>query len=236
YEYTHARQARPRRGSASCLQPAIIVETPGKEMVPPNKIRGVALVGEERRDPFVQGSLCQGIQATGGRSGRETRECCDGHGERAEVRHLREFSRFLLPRAGVLETEFWGLAMTILGGLIPSLLTALAVPVIVWYFWALLLASLTIDSSWSARVMGVSLLVYLVGAEFWWGRSGKSEHNERETWGYSGGCGIGLSLAFIGWAVRKLWYPGAEFDQSAALLEPSVAFAPSALLGCCTLA
>jgi hypothetical protein len=68
-------------------------------------------------------------------------------GERAEVRHLREFSRFLLPRAGVVETEFWGIAMTILGGLIPSLLTALAVLVIVWYFWALLLASLTIDSS-----------------------------------------------------------------------------------------
>ena len=157
-------------------------------------------------------------------------------GERAEVRHLREFSRFLLPRVGVLETEFWGIAMTILGGLIPSLLTALAVLVIVWYFWALLMASLTIDSSWSARAMGVSLLVYLVGAEFWWGRSGKSEHNERETWGYSGGCGIGLSLAFIGWAVRKLWLPGAEFDQSAALLEPSVAFAPSALLGVCTLA
>ena len=84
--------------------------------------------------------------------------------------------------------------------------------------------------------MGVSLLLYLVGAEFWWGRSGKSEHNERETWGYCGGCGIGLGLAFIGWAVRKLWLPGAELDQSAALLEPSVAFAPSALLGVCTLA
>src|SRR6266545_4572818 len=156
--------------------------------------------------------------------------------ERAEIRHLREFSRFLLPRVGVLQTEFWGIAMTILGGLIPSLLTALAVMVIVWYFWALLLASLTIDSSWSARVMGVSLLVYLVGAEFWWGRSGKSEHNERETWGYCGGCGIGLALAFVGWATRKLWLPGAEFDQGVGLLQPSVSFAPSLLLGVCTLA
>src|SRR5437870_821441 len=99
-------------------------------------------------------------------------------------------------------------------------LAQLGVLVIVWYFWALLLASLTIDSSWSARAMGVSLLVYLVGAEFWWGRSGKSEHNERETWGYCAGCGVGLALAFIGWAARKLWLPGAEFDQSAALLEP----------------
>src|SRR5438093_940335 len=152
-------------------------------------------------------------------------------GERAEVRHLREFSRFLLPRVGVLETEFWGIAMTILGGLIPSLLTALAVLVIVWYLWALLLASLTIDSSWSARAMGLSLLVYLVGAEFWWGRSRKSEHNERETWGYCSGCGIGIALGFAGWAVRKFWLPGAEFDRSAALFEPSVSFAPSALLG-----
>jgi len=157
-------------------------------------------------------------------------------GERAEVRHLREFSRFLLPRVGMLETEFWGVAMTILGGLIPSLLTALAVLVIVWYFWALLLASLSIDSFWSAGAMGVSLLVYLAGAEFWWGRSRKSEHNGSETWGYSVGCGIGLALAFKGWALRKLWLPGTAADQSAALLTPSVAFAPSALLGGCTLA
>src|SRR3989449_1357565 len=59
-------------------------------------------------------------------------------GERAEVRHLREFSRLLLTRVGVLETEFWGIAMTILGGLITSLLTALAGLVVLPHFWGLL--------------------------------------------------------------------------------------------------
>src|ERR1043166_6503080 len=33
----------------------------------------------------------------------------DQTGEPPEVRHLREFSRFLLPRVGVLETEFWAI-------------------------------------------------------------------------------------------------------------------------------
>jgi len=47
-----------------------------------------------------------------------------GGGESAEVRHLREFSRFLLPRVRVVGTEFWGIVMTVLGGLLPSLTAA----------------------------------------------------------------------------------------------------------------
>ena len=48
-------------------------------------------------------------------------------GESAEVRHLREFSRFLLPRFRVMGTESWSIVMTGLGGLLPSLTSALAV-------------------------------------------------------------------------------------------------------------
>jgi len=85
--------------------------------------------------------------------------------------------------------------------------------------------------------MGVSLLVYLVGAEFWWGRSGKSEHMKEKTWGYCAGCGIGLTLAFhLAGQCASSGCRERKFDQTEALLEPSVAFAPSALLGVCTLA
>src|SRR5262249_33681459 len=59
----------------------------------------------------------------------------DQGGEPPEVRHLREFSRFLLPRVGVLETEFWAIIMTVLGGLIPSFLTAIAVLFLLWSLW-----------------------------------------------------------------------------------------------------
>jgi len=50
------------------------------------------------------------------------------------------------------------------------------------------------------------------------------------------GCGIGLALAFIGWAVRKALVDGSGIRPERGVVGTVVAFAPSALLGVCTLA
>lgn len=60
-----------------------------------------------------------------------------GFRESVHFRHLREFSRFLIPRRG-LNSEFWTAAVTILSGLVPSLVTALASVVLITSAWALL--------------------------------------------------------------------------------------------------
>lgn len=61
--------------------------------------------------------------------------------EPSEFRHLREFSRFLIPRQG-LNTELWSAASTILTGFVPSLLAAVAVVVLAMTVWTWLAAAL----------------------------------------------------------------------------------------------
>lgn len=46
--------------------------------------------------------------------------------EEPSTRHLREFSRFLIPRIGLNEPEMWFALATIIGGMLPALLTTLA--------------------------------------------------------------------------------------------------------------
>lgn len=55
------------------------------------------------------------------------------------VRHLREFSRFLIPRKG-LTAEFWNAAIIILSGLVPSLIAALTLVLFTMMVWAYLAA------------------------------------------------------------------------------------------------
>ena len=55
--------------------------------------------------------------------------------ERPETRHLREFSRFLIPRIGLNEPEMWFAAATIFGGLLPALLTTFATIALIVYLW-----------------------------------------------------------------------------------------------------
>ncbi len=47
--------------------------------------------------------------------------------ERPEIRHLREFSRFLMPRVGFTDAEMWNGIVAIVFGLLPSLAATLAV-------------------------------------------------------------------------------------------------------------
>ncbi len=45
--------------------------------------------------------------------------------EPAQIRHLREYSRFIIPRLGFREFETWNAVITVLGGVLPSILTSL---------------------------------------------------------------------------------------------------------------
>jgi len=79
---------------------------------------------------------CEGpaVEGTGLHGPREIREP-------GEIRHLREFSRFLMPRGG-LNTEFWSAVATMLSGLVPSLLVAASTFVGAMAAWMLLCVAL----------------------------------------------------------------------------------------------
>ena len=112
----------------------------------------------------------------------------DQTGEPAEVRHLREFSRFLLPRVGVLETEFWAIIMTVLGGLIPSFLTAVAVLFLAWSVWLALTGVILNAHPKDAIGLGIALALYLIISQWMWIKKRKSEPNKLAFVGYVFGC------------------------------------------------
>ena len=159
-------------------------------------------------------------------------------GESAEVRHLREFSRFLLPRVGILETEFWGIAMTVLGGLIPSFLTAIAMLFLGWSLWVALTGLVV-----QARPLGVLALVgllavFMTASEIHWANSRKSEHKWRTVLGYVAGTLFCLLLALAGSWFRpeRMFDKGNDwtFWSRNAGAYTSI-FAPALLFGACTL-
>ena len=80
------------------------------------------------------------------------------------IRHLREFSRFLIPRSGPFHRELWNAIVTIVGGLVPSLTTACAVLTMGMMLW---LVATYMLSSWTpelgaAAIGGFTLLVITV--------------------------------------------------------------------------
>jgi hypothetical protein len=154
-------------------------------------------------------------------------------GERSEIRHLREFSRFLLPRIGFFETEFWAIVMTVLGGMVPSLLTALAVLGITWYMWVVGLVVLTLPGMEGALFSTLALLFYLTVVEIGWHRSGKAEHTRAETFAYAIAALVAGSVFFglIRW--RALPIP--NLTDWSSLTEVSYVTALPIMLGICTM-
>lgn len=153
-----------------------------------------------------------------------------GEGERAEIRHLREFSRFLLPRVGILETELWSIAMTVLGGLLPSLLAAISVLFLGWSAWVGATALLLMPNPSGVVALGSILAVYLVVSECAWLSAGKCELNRYAQGGYILSSVLsGLVIMAVAW----LWRNG---SMASALLFKSVdplrdVFAPALVLG-----
>ncbi len=154
-------------------------------------------------------------------------------GERAEIRHLREFSRFLLPRAGFFESEFWAIVMTILGGMLPSLLAALAVLGATWYLWVIGLAALTLPGVEGALVSAFALLFYLAFTEIGWRNAGRAERNGFETFAYV--CSGALAAGYVYWAIHRKALPAPNLMSWPTFTEFNYAKSLPLLLGSCSL-
>src|SRR5262249_34109157 len=103
----------------------------------------------------------------------------DDGGEPPEVRHLREFGNFLVPRIGFLESETWNSLVAVLGGLIPSLIVATAVLACLWLGWLFLLFHVVWrPDPWIGSTTTAALTVaVLVVAEWSWRRRGKGDRD-----------------------------------------------------------
>jgi hypothetical protein len=152
-------------------------------------------------------------------------------GEPAEIRHLREFSRFLLPRVGATETELWGVAMTVLGGLIPSLLAGLATLFIGWSGWLAIIALILRHHPVGAVALGAGLAAYLILSECFWNLGNKSECSPDARNGYIGGSLFGAGMViFAAWFWPDL-LTALPAAVKAAINSMRGYFAPALLLG-----
>lgn len=96
--------------------------------------------------------------------------------EPREVRHIREFARFLAPRAGLFDVEAWRAVAAVVSGIVPALLIAGGVVTLVLVAWITL--TFTYASQW--MLLGVrpapAIFVTLVASglhvllEGWWRR------------------------------------------------------------------
>jgi hypothetical protein len=81
-----------------------------------------------------------------------------------EIRHLREFSRFLSPRIGFFETEMWHAILAFIGGLIPTLTIALLLILFALLLWLAFTTYLAAQGPW----VGLVLIVGLAAVLFAW--------------------------------------------------------------------
>ncbi len=89
--------------------------------------------------------------------------------EAAEVRRLRQFSNFLAPYLGFFEVETWRLAVALIAGLVPSLLTAVLLVAAVMLGWCSL-GGAVFASEAGVGITSLLVLTLLVQAacEAWW--------------------------------------------------------------------
>jgi len=100
--------------------------------------------------------------------------------ESPEIRHLREFSKFLVPRTGIFDTETWGAVVAMLASVIPGLLAALSVLGLSLIAWLLLTFYLACPDPWARITVGVIVTaVVLIGMEFWWRQMPTGDHDPR---------------------------------------------------------
>jgi hypothetical protein len=161
-------------------------------------------------------------------------------GERAEVRHLREFSRFLLPRLGIRQTEFWAVVMTILSGLLPSLVAALALLVIAWCIWIVVVWAIASPNPWGYVAFGTAFAAFFVVAELLWRRANKALWAGEKTTGgdiaervgYGLGALVGVVAVVWIWMRRESWLPEAMSSDERLPLDIAL-FGPALTLAAC---
>jgi hypothetical protein len=143
--------------------------------------------------------------------------------EPAEVRHLREFSGFLVPRSGLFEAEMWRAVAAVVAGLVPALVIALAVLALVVIAWLTLTFSYAssfraLDARVSPAVFSmVTAFLLLVAFEHWW-RAADPAHRVEVT------CGPAPAAAAAGptsvpWWLYGLWAGGAALLGAAIQLR-----------------
>jgi len=151
--------------------------------------------------------------------------------ESAQLRHLREFSRFLIPRKG-LNGEFWSVVISILSGIIPSLIAALASVLLLTTVWALVAAGLTGPHGLVAGVLSaifVGAILYFLLPKAFDGTDEKGALKEKlglPRWFYS----LLTSSLYLGCWVLLLRFKGK--DDGVLGWSPFSIFAPCvALMG-----
>ncbi|MEW5978363.1 MAG: hypothetical protein AB1898_21410 [Acidobacteriota bacterium] len=127
--------------------------------------------------------------------------------EPEEIRHLREFSNFLVPRLGFFEVEFWKAVVSVLNGLVPSMLAAAVVILIAMLLWLapawLLLGGNRTHSLWT---MGGGLVLWFGILEIWWRKGQKADRGDFGSVTYGLGAAIAVALAVSGWfGVLTFW-------------------------------
>ncbi|HWA28824.1 MAG TPA: hypothetical protein VG734_24445 [Lacunisphaera sp.] len=117
-----------------------------------------------------------------------------------EVRHLREFSRFLMPRLGFWYHETWAAVVVILAGLIPSLTAALSVLLLAVYVGVLVsLLLLSATATWSTIVFIVVTGLIHTASEYVWLSSGKSGANKQNPWPFIVLAPLAVMLCTVAW-------------------------------------
>jgi hypothetical protein len=174
---------------------------------------------------YIGGFWLAWLQRRGKKAGQERFPLGNDRrgGERAEIRHLREFSRFLLPRLGIMHTEFWAIAMTVLGGLLPSLVAAIALLFIYWSLWVTVTGLVLLAHPGGALCLGLGLLGYLIIAEWVWTRAAKSESNAAAVGGYLTASCLGAALL-----TATAWFWPEVYSRFPAPVQMAVRFFPRA--------
>ena len=120
--------------------------------------------------------------------------------EPEEIRHLREFSRFLMPRLGFWQQETWAAIVVILAGLIPSLTAALATLVAAVYGGVLLsLLLLSAHYGLGALIFCVITGCIHVASEYVWISSGKSGANRHNPWPFICIAPLTVGITTLAW-------------------------------------
>lgn len=151
----------------------------------------------------------------------------------APVRHLREFSRFLVPRLGFFESETWDGIVAFLGGLLPALVAAVALMALTFYVWSQAAYGLA-HAGTVAAALAVGLVSFAIqlGCEAAWLGSGKQGRARESFLSYVVlAAATGVVAAWF-WRLVvgsrsgavQAWFDGAR-------VQPGVSWVPFALSG-----
>lgn len=162
--------------------------------------------------------------------------------EPGEVRHLREFSRFLMPRIGLTQPDMWGAIGEVLGGALLSLSLTIAVIItgmlgLGWLFGEIFATFLGPAGGLSALVGGglfaAQLFALMAIWELRWQQREFAEaHRARNLrlWFLPGALAALAAAAACGWLVQWLQLPPLEESAFTAFrllgAHPELALAP----------